>query len=98
MTDGRPPATGGFIQFGNGPQVPITSCTWTTPKPRTLPEGARLELLQDFTATIPLPPETAARIFRAIGMPAEADRIEVQSHPDLAELNARLDGFYDGTA
>lgn len=94
MTDDQPSATGGFIQFDDGPSIPITNCTFTMAKAPAPPEGTQAELPSDFSATIPLLPETAAGIMRAIGRPDLADRINIAAHPDLTELNAQIDGFY----
>lgn len=85
------------MRFGDGPTFPVTSWAWTRPTPAALPEGTRLEMrnLADFHAEVAIPPETAARICRAVGLPQMADRIDIAAHPDLAELNVQIDGFYD---
>ena len=90
------PATGGFIQFGDGPRIPVENIRWTDrPKFASPPEGAIVNL-RDFSVEIPIPPENAAPLARALGAPEVADRIEIATHPDLAELDAQMDGYYDG--
>lgn len=84
----------GFIQFGDGPRIPVTGLKTTFTKDETAPAQRRIELVS-FEVDIPLPPENAAAICRAVGAPEAADRIEIAAHPDLAELNAQMDGFYD---
>ena len=93
MTDNPPPATGGFIQFGNGPAIPAENIRWTHPERKPQPEGVRLEMLRNFSAKIELPfGRSAAAVCRAVGMPEVADRIEVETHPDLIELDVRIAG------
>ncbi|KIF67613.1 hypothetical protein HY68_01555 [Streptomyces sp. AcH 505] len=42
---------------------------------------------------------SAGNAFRAVAKATEtAEAREVADHPDLAELNVRLDGYYDGSA
>lgn len=84
----------GFLRFGDGEPVPVTDIKW---EPRREPAAdlSRFPLLTSFEGVIPLPPENAAAICRAVGLPEVADRIEVAAHPDLAELNVQMDGFYD---
>lgn len=90
--DNPQPASGSFIQFGDGPKIPITDCTWPGPgRPNAL-EGVRFEMPTFTSAEIDIPFEHAATICRAVGMPELADRIEVETHPDLIALNARVEG------
>lgn len=85
----------GFIQFGDGEPIPVTNVEWTL-KREPAPDYLRLPLLSEFEVTLPLPPETAARICRIVGEDGVADRIEIAAHPDLAELDVQMDGYYDG--
>lgn len=86
----------GFIQFGDGEPIPVTDIKWEFKREPVLdvPNAPRLPLLQDFSVEIPLPPANAAAICRYVGLPELADRIEIEAHPDLAELNVQMDGYY----
>lgn len=95
MSDERPPASGDFIQFGDGPKLPISGCSWMMSQPAPAPDYERLPLLREFSVEIPIPSAVAAAVLRAIGAPAAADRVDIAAHPDLAELNLQADGFYD---
>lgn len=88
----------GFIQFGDGEPIPARDIeiTWERPVPPELANIERIPLLQNFSVEIPLPPANAAAICRLVGQPALADRIEIAAHPDLAELDVQMDGYYDG--
>lgn len=95
MTDGIRYSSDGFIQFGGGEPIPCTDIRieW---KREPLPDVPRLPLLSGYEVTLPLPSETAARMLRMVGLPEVADRVEITAHPDLAELNVMMDGFYGG--
>lgn len=88
-----------FIQFGDGEPIPVTdiSITWE-PKREPAADASRLQLLSGFEGMIPLPTETAVKLLRMVGLPSEADRFEIAAHPDLAELNAQMDGYYGDQA
>jgi len=88
-----------FIQFGDGEPISARNIeiTWNQEPHRLPADFERLPLLQDFSVEIPLPPANAAAICRLVGVPELADRIEIAAHPDLAELNVQMDGYYDGT-
>jgi hypothetical protein len=95
MADDQQFATGGFIQFGDGPKIPVTNVCMTLPELPTAPTPeAPLLKLSDLPAIcveVPMAIETAVGILRAVGMPeAEVDRVEVEAHPDLIELDRRL--------
>lgn len=95
MSDDQQPATGGFIQFGDGPRIPIADgCSFTLfEQPEPL-EGSFIGPLSlgEISVTTKISTQTTARILRAVGEEAMGDRIEVEDHPDLIELNAQLEG------
>lgn len=95
MSDEQPPAIGGFIQFGDGPRIPVTDIKWER-KHEPVLDAPCLSLLSGFEISLPLPTETAVRILRTVGLPDVADRVEIAAHPDLAELNVQMDGYYGG--
>lgn len=84
-----------YIQFGDGEPIPVTdiSISWT-PKRETKPDYLKLPLPSEFEGMIPLPPEVAVNLLRAVGLPSEADRFAIAAHPDLAELDVQMDGYY----
>lgn len=83
-----------YIQFGNGEPVPVTDVQWTFE--REPAPYLQLPLLSDFEAsfTSPISSWGMSGIMRAVGEEATADRIDFEAHPDVAELNVMLDGFY----
>ncbi|ACU71868.1 hypothetical protein Caci_2959 [Catenulispora acidiphila DSM 44928] len=85
----------GFIQFGDGKPIPVTdiSIEWERDPAPHLPH---LPLLSEFEVTLPMSIETGSKILRIVGEESLADRINIAIHPDLAELNLQLDGFYGG--
>lgn len=85
-----------FIQFGDGEPIPVTDIQWTFKQEAT--PYLHLPLLSSFEAsfTSPVSSWAASGIMRAVGEEAMADRIDVEAHPDLAELNVMMDGFYGG--
>lgn len=84
----------GFIQFGDSEPIPVTNVQWTF-KPEPSPY-LRLPLLSSFEVSFtgPISSWGASGIMRAVGEEAMADRIDFEAHPDLAELDVQLDGFY----
>jgi hypothetical protein len=85
----------GFIQFGDGEPIPVTDISWTL-KREAVPDYLRLPLLGEFEAslTAPISSWAASGIMRAVGDESMADRIDFEAHPDLAELNVQMDGYY----
>lgn len=85
-----------IVQFDNGEPIPVTNLEITLAK--TEGDGAEPQpvRLSDFEVTIQLPLEAGIPICNAVGLPEMADRIEFQTHPDLAELNVQMDGYYGG--
>lgn len=83
----------GFMQFDDGERIPISDIKWTFER-EPAPDVPWLPLLSGYEVTLPLPPETMSRMLRMVGLPEVADRIDVAIHPDLAELNVQMDGYY----
>jgi len=83
------------IQFGDGEPIPVTNLEITSAKTEAGGAGQQPVRPGDFEVTMQLPLEAGIPICRAVGLPEMADRIEFQTHPDLADLNLRLDGYYD---
>lgn len=87
----------GFVQFGDGKPIPCTDIhiEWERePKsdPLQLPQLDKFE----GSLTAPISSWGMSRIMRAVGEETTADRIDFEAHPDLAELNVMMDGFYGG--
>lgn len=85
----------GFIQFGDGEPIPVTDVhiEYTRGAVPAVPQFLPLNNYS-VTFTGPISSWATSGLLRIVGEEAAADRIDIAAHPDLAELNVMMDGFY----
>lgn len=93
MSSGIHFSSDGFMQFGDGEPIPASDIKMAF-EHEPAPDSGPLPRLGDFQVTVPMPFEAAPGILRLVGEDSLADGIDIAIHPDLAELNVQMDGYY----
>lgn len=83
----------GFIQFNDEPPIPVTGpvdITFAEEPAAAQIQPLKLSDLPAIRVEVPMAPEQMVSLLRGIEMTEVADRIEVETHPDLIEMDERL--------